>query len=126
MLPRSERLARSRLFQQVYAGKKKVTTDLLMLYVLPKKADKKNSSYKQTKVAFVIKKNLCKNAVDRNRAKRRVIGAYKIVKTQLLDTGKLNWQAIVWIINEKTLTATWDEVKTTVLNCLTQANEKYT
>lgn len=120
MLPSPERLRRTSLFQRAYAGKKSVTSALVTLYVLPRQP---RSAPKLPHVGFVTAKKIDKRATARNLAKRRVREAYR--QTRLVDGSVKQWYAMVWVIQNKALSATWEEICHSVAFCMAKANEKF-
>ncbi|HEY9867720.1 MAG TPA: ribonuclease P protein component [Candidatus Obscuribacterales bacterium] len=120
MLPASERLSRDSLFQRVYAGRKNVSTPLVTLYVLERQA---RSAPRRPLVGFVVGKKVHNKAAYRNLAKRRVREAYRAVR--LGDASVKQWYAMVWVVHNKVLNATWDEVLKAVAECLVRADRKY-
>lgn len=136
MLPAAERLRRSGLFQRVYNGKKSVSTTLLTLYVLEKTP---GSAPRFPLVGFVIGKKLEGRATQRNRAKRRVREAYRLLRQDLEaqaaadsdeETTRImrilkDWYAIVWVIKSEVLTAEFDEIYRSVSECIFKASDRY-
>jgi ribonuclease P protein component len=120
VLPASERLSRDSLFQRVYAGKKSVSTPLVTLYVLPRQA---RSAPRRPLVGFVVGKKVHNKAAYRNLAKRRVREAYRGVR--LGDASVKQWYAMVWVVHNKVLKATWDEIRQAVADCLARADRRY-
>lgn len=165
MLPALERLRRTGVFQRAYTGRKSVTTDLATLYVLPRTrpphrpatADAKSTAKSTERsalappqparlplVGFVVAKKVCKSAQKRNRAKRRLREAYRLLTLplrtrmpELADAGKGEdyhkatsysldqWYVLVWVIHEKMLTATWQDIVKTVHDSLLKADSKF-
>jgi len=74
-------------------------------------------------VGFVIAKKVEKRATRRNLAKRRVREAYR--RTRTTEASLKQWYAMVWVIHNKALTASWDEICNAVSYCLSRANEKF-
>jgi ribonuclease P protein component len=93
LLPDNERLRKSSVFQRAYTGRKNVNTRLVTLYVVPRakserKAPGSNSSFNATRmpfVGFVAAKKVLKSAVARNRVKRRVREAYRLLTRSLRE-----------------------------------------
>ena len=152
MLPQHERLTRSSLFTRAYTARKSVNTPFLTLYVLPKtnrpgfksavgvsipKENTRNGSGSQALdkmplvrmplVGFVISKKVCKSACQRNRAKRRVREAYRIMRRDMVEsTQRLEqWYALVFVLNNKALEASWEEIRETVAGCLNKADSRF-
>jgi ribonuclease P protein component len=133
MLTAAERLRRSNLFQRTYSAKKSVSTSLFTLYVLPRQP---RSTAKLPLAGFVVAKKVHNKAAVRNRVKRRVREAYRLLRQQLQGTiqektasekpGNLGqWYALVWLIHDKAITASWQEIYDSVADCIQRANEKY-
>lgn len=78
-------------------------------------------------VGFVISKKVCKSACQRNRAKRRVREAYRIMRRDMVEsTQRLEqWYALVFVLNNKALEANWEEIRETVAGCLSKADSRY-
>lgn len=75
-------------------------------------------------VGFVVAKKVCKSACVRNRAKRRLREAYKIIRAA--SHGELaKWYALVWVAHEKIVDAGWEEIQTTITDCLVKAESKF-
>lgn len=93
-------------------------------------------------VGFVVAKKVCKSAVARNRSKRRVREAYRlltqsnrlaraqaeaqneaIVREEALKLDQ--WYVLVWVLHSNILAASWDEIKNAVSECLRKAESKF-
>lgn len=133
MLPQAERLKRAGLFQRVYTARKTVSTELVSLYVLAKQP---RPSARPPLVGFVAGKKTLSNAVDRNRAKRRLREAYRLLRRRFPSDGdqasppesalKLEqWYALVWVIQGKLLEADFSEIEEAVRYCLQKADQKF-
>lgn len=133
MLTSAERLRRSNLFQRTYSAKKSVSTPLFTLYVLPRQP---RSAAKLPLAGFVVAKKVHNKAAVRNRVKRRVREAYRLLRQQLLGqiqdkaagekSGNLGqWYALVWLIHDKAIAASWQEIYDNVADCIKRANEKH-
>lgn len=93
LLPANERLRKSSVFQRAYTGRKNVNTRLVTLYVVPRaKSERKAPGAKQSFnaarmpfVGFVAAKKVLKSAVARNRVKRRVREAYRLLTRSLRE-----------------------------------------
>lgn len=158
MLPANERLRKSSVFQRAYTGRKNVNTRLVTLYVVPRaKSERKAPDQSQTTrmpfVGFVAAKKVLKSAVARNRVKRRVREAYRLLTRSLregpavkpqagIDKTVQNtarcttevanpkyklgqWYVLVFVLHALALDASWDEILTAVDECLTKAERKY-
>ena len=120
MLPDSERLRRSSLFQRTYAGKKSISSPLLTLYVLPRQP---RSAPRLPLVGFVVGKKVHNRAVKRNRAKRRVREAYRLMR--LSESGLQQWYTLVFLIHNAALEADWNQIKGSVSEVLNKAEKRY-
>lgn len=163
MLPKTERLRRSSVFQRAYSGRKSVVSNLFTLYVLPRTPGKRNTpllpqgkesilaakplpeqalaagkSKRSPLVGFVSSKKVCKNACDRNLVKRRAREAYRLIRTNLNEIGEdakgsmydvslslPGWYALVWVLNENALNASWQEIYKRMEECLVEAARKF-
>jgi len=120
VLPSQERLRRASLFQRTYAERKSVSSEIVTLYVLSRQP---RSAPNLPHVGFVIAKKVDKRATKRNLAKRRVREAYRHAR---LGQGSVKqWYSMVWVIHNKALDATWEEVSQAVSFCITRASEKF-
>lgn len=148
MLPSAERLRRSSVFQRAYTGRKSIPSDLFTLYILPRTHQKRKVESSESDrpqrlplVGFVVSKKTCKRASDRNRAKRRVREAYRLLRTGAYKTNKTDevegnnlydvmgslpqWYALVWVLNETVVSATWEEICKRMEGCLSEAARKF-
>jgi RNase P protein component len=87
---------------------------------------------------FVISKKIFKSACRRNRAKRTLREAYRLLRRggescQALFSSNCadvrlslqQWYALVFVINEKALSATWPEICKKMEDTLSQADKKF-
>lgn len=74
-------------------------------------------------VGFVVAKKVEKRAAKRNLAKRRVREAYR--QARLKEASVKQWYAMVWVIHNQALTASWDEVQAAVSYCLGKASARF-
>lgn len=144
MLTSAERLRRANLFQRTYSAKKSVASPFFTLYVLPRiPSSTQRSAAKLPLAGFVVAKKVHNKSAVRNRVKRRVREAYRLLRQQLLVSatarqaqtqGKtagekaLNlgqWYALVFLVHDKAITASWQEIYDTVSDCLKRADEKH-
>jgi ribonuclease P protein component len=152
LLPSRERLTRSSLFQRAYTARKSISSPLFTLYVVPRFKQAGGGHHKKSMgaaqkhsengaempskaqtlvrmplVGFVVAKKVCKSAVVRNRAKRRIREAYRLLRhTEAADAMALSqWYALAWVVHDKALGASWQEIQQTVTECLKKANARY-
>lgn len=146
MLPPKERVTRNSLFQRAYTARKTINYPFFTLYVLAKtprvKAANFQTSLANTErqvapdkinkpalplVGFVVAKKVSNSACLRNRAKRRVREAYRLLRqTDAELIGTLHqWYALVWVIHGEVLTGQWSQIKEQVQKCLKEADRKY-
>ncbi len=89
-------------------------------------------------VGFVVSKKVCQKATERNRVKRRAREAYRLLSRelrQLREDSKRSlydvmeslsgWYALVWVLNESAVSASWRDVCMTMEHCLVDAAKKY-
>ncbi len=131
MLTSAERLRRSNLFQRTYSAKKSVASPLFTLYVLPRIPSQTQRSAARLPLAgFVVAKKVHNKSAVRNRVKRRVREAYRLLRLELQTSGEkpLNlgqWYALVFLVHDKAITASWQEISNTVFDSLKRAEEKH-
>ena len=84
-------------------------------------------------VGFVVSKKISKSACRRNKMKRRLREAYRnlFVGARLAEpVAKIkksmsNWYALVFVIKENALTATWSEICSIMENAFLEAARRY-
>jgi ribonuclease P protein component len=87
----------------------------------------KMPSVRMPLAGFVIAKKVSKSACKRNRAKRRIREAYRLIRhespqfCQSLE----QWYALVFVLHDKVLAASWEEIRTAVNSCLSKAAAKF-
>ncbi len=152
MLPTKERLTRAGLFQRAYSARKSVGTPFFSLYVLPRHdrgrtpPKPRNQSAKTSLaspgneqelakiqstalplVGFVVAKKVSKSACLRNKAKRRLREAYRLLR--LSDPELLQelaqWYAMVFVVHSKAFEATWTELRDAVSKSIVRAGSKH-
>jgi ribonuclease P protein component len=75
-------------------------------------------------VGFVVGKKAHNRAVKRNLVKRRVREAYRLMKEASRE--KLNqWYSMVWVMHDKAINVSYEEIVETVRNLIDQADRKY-
>lgn len=131
LLPDLERLRRSGLYQRVYTARKIVSARGISLYVLPRQS---RSQPKYPLTGFVVGKKVSNRAVVRNRLKRRVREAYRLIRLESeaeLNSGKdliseiKQWYALVWVINGEEINVSFPDIKERLRDCLGRAATKY-
>lgn len=131
MLTSAERLRRSNLFQRTYSAKKSVASPLFTLYVLPRiPSQTQRSAVKLPLAGFVVAKKVHNKSAVRNRVKRRVREAYRLLRLELQASSEkaLNlgqWYALVFLVHDKAINASWQEISNTVFDSLKRAEEKH-
>lgn len=93
---------------------------MVTLYVFARQS---RSAPKLPHVGFVVGKKVDKRATRRNLIKRRVREAYRYAR--LVDTSVKQWYAMVWVINDKAVASSWEEISKAVAYCLRKAHEKF-
>lgn len=97
-------------------------------------------------VGFVMAKKVCKSACKRNRARRRFREAYRKIRLEMLQRKLLavdaeqgqnqlperlrqahpdQWYAVVWVLQEKALTASWTEVEECIVEAFRKADQRF-
>ncbi|MBY0359148.1 MAG: ribonuclease P protein component [Candidatus Obscuribacterales bacterium] len=124
MLPSAERLRKTGLFQRVYTARKVVSSEYFTLNVLPRQP---RSSARNPLVGFVVGKKVHNDACKRNRAKRRVREAYRLLcrQNQDEDLNLGQWYALVFVIKAEILEAGWDQIVESLRTSLLKANQKF-
>ncbi len=138
MLPVAERLKRSHLFTKAYNARKSVATPYFVLYVLPrfpKKTPAKTSDgigkhnslstgfgiSSLPMTGFVVSKKVSKSACRRNRMKRKVRESYRLLRSKSLS----QWYAMILVIKESALNASWEDLCRTMRTAFDEAAHKY-
>lgn len=80
-------------------------------------------------VGFVVGKKVSKLAVKRNKARRRIREAYRLLRKELLESNDdsmclWNWYALVFVGREATLNATYKEIEDSVRQTVTRAAQR--
>lgn len=144
MLPSKERLRRASVFQRAYNGRTRVNTPLISLYVLPRQSkggpqgrgSPQNQGGKPDGAravdswrplsGFVVAKKVSKSSCKRNRAKRRLREAYRLLRNSpegvALELSQ--WYALIFVAHPPMLEATWQDVEKAVRDCLQRAHGK--
>lgn len=80
-----------------------------------------NPRRRQSRIAIIVSKKVCKHAVDRNRIRRRL---YEIIRKQI-DTTKNKGAVDLAVIVYKAdiLDKPFNEIETEVLSCLTKISK---
>jgi ribonuclease P protein component len=81
-------------------------------------------------VGFVVSKKISKSACRRNKIKRRLREAYRNFRASEKDNGTEKqplekWYAMVFVIKENALTATWSEICSTIEKAFLEAARRY-
>lgn len=97
MLPREKRLSKSKDIRNLLKNGKRLTMNGISLYVAKGRG----------RIGFITTKGF-KNAVSRNRAKRKVRGAFE------LETLSLNDYDLLFVISPKVLDFNFEKIKETV------------
>ncbi|MBX9670538.1 MAG: ribonuclease P protein component [Candidatus Obscuribacterales bacterium] len=130
MLPSEERLRRASVFQRAYNKRMVVSTPMVTLYILPKEGkSNERSTHWRPLAGFVVAKKVSKSSCKRNRAKRMVREAYRHVRIAVFsgergDIALRNWYAMVFVVHEPALRATYAQIDDAVVNCLVRASSK--
>ncbi len=152
MLPTKERLTRAGLFQRAYSARKSIGTPFFSLYVLPRHdrgrtpPRARNQSAKTSLaspgneqelakiqsaalplVGFVVAKKVSKSACLRNKAKRRLREAYRLLRLSDPDLVQelAQWYAMVFVVHSKAFEATWTELRDAVSESIVRAGTKH-
>lgn len=72
---------------------------------------------------FVVSKKTLNKAVDRNKAKRRVREAYRLIRLTLPELS--NWYALVFIIHKEALDADFEVMREAMVKSIKQADKKF-
>lgn len=114
MLPIEERLRKKKDFNKVFKLKCSVATSCVIAYILKKDT---NNSIDSTKVAFVVSKKIHKKSTQRNKIKRRMREAYRIIRTAYPDLIK-NFESIIFIARPNIDQKDYFDIYSNILNCL--------
>lgn len=120
MLPKNKRLKKSREFSATYNLKKSVANNLLILYL----GKLKTSTEIPVRAGFVVAKKVHKKANRRNRAKRLIREAYRLLQKN--DPSFFgNYQTLIFLARPQILDADFEQVKLAVVDCF-KKSLKYT
>lgn len=110
MLPKQYRLKNTKAFDATYKQKQVVSDGLLTLYIGKKKTD---AAY-PTKIGFVVSKKLHKRATKRNRIKRLVREACRLViKNNALKNAE-NYMSLIFLPKPRALDVSFSDVQKSV------------
>ena len=110
MLPKQYRLKKSSAFSATYRVKNSIYKDGIVLFAGIKKTD----ASVPTKIGFVVSKKTHKRAVKRNRLKRLIREAVRILlkENELINSSK--YVSLIFVGHEKALGKTFDEIKSII------------
>lgn len=124
-MPTSERISRRSVFQRAYSLKKKVSSEYLTVYAIPRQA---GSQRALPFCGFVVGKKVDARAVRRNRTRRKVREAYRLLTNGLRfntnsdNSGDLaeltRLYALVWVVNQDLFDHEFSDVFHNVRTCL--------
>jgi len=119
VLPKNERLTKSREFSAIYNLKRSVANSLLILYV----GRKKKTPEIPAKVGFVVGKKVHKRAVKRNRAKRLMREAYRHLRLRE-DFLLKEYEFLIFLARTPILEANYAQVCEALEDCTQKAFKK--
>lgn len=120
MLQKNERLRSNKDFEKVFKLKCSVGMPILVVYF---KARQENQEIIPPKIGFVVSKKVHKRAVKRNRIKRQMREAYRIIK---LDNPELiiNFDSILFISRPTIYGKDFHQIHKSMVQCL-QKGQKF-
>jgi ribonuclease P protein component len=146
VLPTKERLTRAGVFQRAYSARKTVGSPFFSLYVLPRTDRGRGTKIKNQSanaagseelvkmqpaalplVGFVVAKKVSKSACVRNKAKRRLREAYRLLRLSNpeLKQELAQWYAMVFVVHAKAFEASWTELQEAVCDSIVKAGAKH-
>ncbi|HSA07132.1 MAG TPA: ribonuclease P protein component [Candidatus Gastranaerophilales bacterium] len=120
MLPKQERLTKSREFAYIYRIRKSVANSLLILYV----GNIKQNKAMPTKVGFVVGKKVHKRAVKRNKIKRRVREAYRELR-KAQEFKLKDYKHLIFIARPAIIESDYSQIFNAVEDCLNKASKRF-
>jgi ribonuclease P protein component len=119
VLPKQERLLKKREFDRVFRLKRSVASPCIVAYIMPSKAFQEQQL---PKTGFIVGKKIHKKATKRNKIKRRMREAYRIIRAEKPERIK-NFHSIIFIARPSILGKEYPEIYENILICLKKAEK---
>lgn len=121
MLSKKYRLTNKNAFSATYNNKNIISNENLLLYVGKRKIDK---SY-NTRYGFVVSKKIHKRAVKRNRVKRLMREAVRLMLKNSQIPASNDFISFIFIAKDNALNCNFSEMQESILNLLEKAIKKF-